>query len=205
MTSDHEPLSRPQEPNSEPHQEPWKRRYDEEFSELLCPQSSSGRLLFVFIALTLRAFHLQSLYNEAYSLNESYIRGALFLGRGGEIRILSAWLKKTCYHIIRELHREQQRTQPLDDYLLDTQVSPIAPESIEAELISLREAFKLLEPEDQLLLNLKITHGLPWKKIREIFKQEDLGDFTEQALRKRKERALIRLRKHYHAMTVFSK
>jgi hypothetical protein len=205
MTSDHEPVSSCQEKRSQSldpelqQEQFWKRfKYDEEFLELLRPQSSSGRLLFAFIARNLRAFHLQSFYNEAYILNESYIRGAILLHDGGEIRILPAWLNKTCYNIIRELQREQTRTQTLDDYMLETQISPIAPESLEVELMLLSKAFEHLELKDQRLLNLKIIHGFSWKKIHEIFKEEGIGNFTEQALRKRKERALIRLRKQYH-------
>jgi hypothetical protein len=53
---------------------------------------------------------------------------------------------------------------------------------------------------DQRLLNLKIVEGRAWSEIRVILREEGYGDYKEFNLRKRKERALIRLRKKYHAL-----
>ena len=103
----------------------WKRINEEieEILELLRPQSPNGHLG------SLRAFHLQSFYSKANILNESYICDAILLHDEGEISSLPAWGKPTCYNIMREfqLMREfqqgQQRPQPLDDYLLELQIS----------------------------------------------------------------------------------
>jgi hypothetical protein len=175
-------------------------KYDEEFSKYLCPRSSSGRLLFAFIARTLWAFHLHKLYSEAHILNEVYIRGAKSINNGTVIHNLLPWIKQTSYFYIRELKREQQKTEPFEDYMSDTLTNPIAPDVIEGDLALLGEAFKQLDRKDQQLLNLKIAQGFSWRQIQETFVAEGTGHFTEQSLRKRKERALIRLRKRFHQL-----
>ena len=177
----------------------WIRiRYDEEFLELLCPKSSSGRLLFAFSARVLTAHHINHLHSEAHVINEAYVRGAILIQKGGEIRDLFPWMKQTVHNIVRELSREHQRTVSFEDY--HEQPTLAIAETIQDNLKTLRFALQMLDPRDQYLLNLKIAQGQSWRAIREAFNQAGLGDISEQTLRKRKERALIRLRKQYHAI-----
>ena len=74
----------------------------------------------------------------------------------------------------------------------------VAAEVIEDDLATMQLAFQLLSKShegDHRLLNLKIVEGLSWSEIRVVLRQEGYGDHDEVKLRKRKERALIRLRK----------
>lgn len=175
-------------------------KFDAEVLELLRSRNSSGRLTFVFVKRELRNFHLDNLYQEAWVLNEAYIRGVKRIATGEVIRNPTAWLKGTAYHIIRELSREHQKLAPLKEDIPDAPQSTISSVDLEDDFTTLRMAFQLLSPQDQRLLNLKIVENRSWKEIRNILRIEGVGDFPETALRKRKERALIRLRKKYHAI-----
>lgn len=179
-------------------------RFDTEFLELQNPESSSGRLLYVFVSRELRRFHLDSNYREAFILNEAYIRAIQRIATGEVIRIPSAWLRSTAFNIIRELSREHQnavsKSTPLEEDSPEAQQPTASPEDLEDDFATLRIAFQMLAPRDQRLLNLKVVEEHSWREIREILKLEWGKDYTEAALRKRKERALIRLRKRYHAI-----
>jgi DNA-directed RNA polymerase specialized sigma24 family protein len=175
-------------------------RFDAEFLELLDSGSSSGRLMFAFVRRELRNFHLDRLYREAFVLNTAYIRGVERIATGEIIQNPSAWLRGTTYRIIRELRREQQKTCPLEEDIPEAQPSTISLEDVKDDFATLRMAFQMLPPQDQRLLHLKIVEERSWREIREILKLEGRGDHTEVTLRKRKERALIRLRKKYHAI-----
>lgn len=84
--------------------------------------------------------------------------------------------------------------------ILDVKQFSVSPEDLEDDLAMLRIAFQMLDSEDQKLLNLKIVEERSWREIREILNLAGGGDCSEPALRKRKERALIRLRKKFHAL-----
>jgi DNA-directed RNA polymerase specialized sigma24 family protein len=175
-------------------------RFDAKFSALLDRESSDGRLIFTFIQRELRRFRLQNYYQDALILNEVYFRGVERIATGEVIRNLPAWVRSTAYNIIRELSREYQKSSPLQEESLDSQQPPVSCSDLEDDFATVRMAFQLLSPEDQRLLNLKIVENHSWKEIRTILKREGAGDLPEATLRKRKERALIRLREKYHAI-----
>lgn len=176
-----------------------QERFDADFKEFLNPKSSTGRLMFAFVGRELRAFRLSSLYRESYVLNEAYIRGRNTIQKGGTIRHSGAWLRGTAFRIIRELSREHQKTVSLQESFLENQ-PVISTEELQSDLATLRMAFQLLPLEDQELLYQKIVEDVSWREIRETLRLRGYGDFSEATLRKRKERALIRLRKKYHTI-----
>lgn len=171
-----------------------------DFFEFQHRDSSSGRLLFAFVKRTLRQFQLEDSYPEAYVLNESFIRGIQRIREGEIIRNSAPWLRKTSYNVIRELKRDQQKTVSFEDYMLEDQTPAVPSEDLEDDLITVRLAFQMLDVEDQNILNLRIVKGLSWSEIQAIFKRDKGEDHPESRLRKRKERALIRLRKKFHAL-----
>jgi DNA-directed RNA polymerase specialized sigma24 family protein len=172
-----------------------------DFLELQNPSSSSGRLMYAFLRRTLRAFHLEKNYREAYILHEALLRGLNQIKKGQLIYNSSGWLRSTAYNIIRELKRDQQKTVSLEDHHpTEVEHPAVSSKDLEDDLETISLAFQLLTPMDQRLLNLKIVEGRAWSEIRVILREEGYGDYKEFNLRKRKERALIRLRKKYHAL-----
>jgi DNA-directed RNA polymerase specialized sigma24 family protein len=176
-------------------------KFEKDFLELQNPRSSTGRLMYVFVRRSLQVFRLSANYREAFVLNEAYIRATKLINEGGAIHNVQAWVRSTTYNIIRELSRERQKSEPLEEHIIATVEQPsVLLEELEDDLETVRIAFGCLDPKDQRLLNLKIVEGLSWREIREVLRLEGWRDLTEEALRKRKERALIRLRKKFHAL-----
>jgi DNA-directed RNA polymerase specialized sigma24 family protein len=178
-----------------------RSKFDADFKELLDLKSSTGRLMFAFVRRELKAFHLDKLYREAYVLNEAYVRAIATISKGIIIRDSSAWLRGTMFRIVRELSREHQKTVSLEENLLENR-SIVSPEELQNELARLIWAFQFLPPKDQELLHMKVVENLSWQEIREAWRMKGHGDYLEATLRKRKERALIRLRKKYHALSL---
>jgi DNA-directed RNA polymerase specialized sigma24 family protein len=176
-----------------------RHRFDQDFLELQDSRSSSGRVMYVFVRSRLRSFGLANAYKEAYILNEAYIRGTRLIDQGNVIHNPTAWLRQTAYNIIRELRRDQKKLAPLEETSLP-EVADTVSEQLEDDLNTLRMAFQMLTAKDQTLLNLKIVDGLSWRQVRETLKASGYGDCAEAVLRKRKERALTRLRKKFHAL-----
>jgi DNA-directed RNA polymerase specialized sigma24 family protein len=175
-----------------------KAEFDTLFVEAINPKTSTGRLIYGFIRRWLRCYQLGYMYTEDYVLNDVYFRGQKFVTSGGTIKNLTAWIKGTAYRVIQELSRDGNKTSSLDDLNLDVR-QPEQEVLHWAELFAaLRVAFSYLSPVEQRLLTLKEVEGLPWAEIRQIMRKEGYGDDSEATWRKRKERALSRLRKAYH-------
>lgn len=97
-----------EESDSETIEATW-RKFEAEFLTLQAPDSSQGKLMYVFLRRTLQNFHLRDNHSEASILNEAYLRAHQLIHAGGRIDTPVAWLRKTAYNIIRELRIEQNR------------------------------------------------------------------------------------------------
>jgi DNA-directed RNA polymerase specialized sigma24 family protein len=181
-----------------------RQKFDSDVLEFQNPRSSTGRLMYAFTRRNLTAHHLASFYTEAFVLNEAYIRGVKLINKGEVIQNPGAWLRSTVFNIIRELSREQKKSVSLDEQTLEQvnawNVSHELEADWEADYRAVFTAFQMLDPPDQRLLNLKIVEIRSWREIREIMRVEGHGDHSEVNLRKKKERALIKLRKKYHSI-----
>jgi DNA-directed RNA polymerase specialized sigma24 family protein len=120
------------------------------------------------------------------------------------IRNPPAWLRGTIRHIIRELSRSHKKHDSsigdIADYEIAAEPSPSLEEDLHEDLSILQRMLLDLPFLDQRLLTLKVVEELSWREIRTVLRLEGHGDLPEQILRKRKERALIKLRKKYHAV-----
>lgn len=174
--------------------------FNNEFLSLISPQSSTGRMFYVFVRNLLRSYRLNDSYCEAYVLNEAYVRGIQYIEKGGDIYNLSAWLKATSHNIIRELSRQLRKLDSLDDSMLESLPSEMTEGFREDDLSTLKLAFQMLDSKEQKLINLRVVEGRSWKDIRDILRVDGEGDHTEQTLRKRKERIMVKLRNQFHAI-----
>jgi hypothetical protein len=169
------------------------------YLEVISPKTSTGRLIYAFIRRHLRNFKLSGSYSEDYILNEVYFRAREFILKGGIIINLSPWIKGTGYRVIQELARQSNTADSLDN--LTTEVADkedTTPEDWAEHFAALREAMTQLSPMDIRLLTLKVVKRNSWADIRSVMRIEGHGDAPESTWRKRKERALTRLRKRYH-------
>lgn len=179
------------------------RLFEIEFIELLNPYSPSSRSLFSFIRAKLKQFRLFSYYTEAYIINEAYIRA--FDAVTIQNKIISsplAWIRTTSYNLIRELNRSACRDRSKEESFLDLLIVSqssqyVSEDEISNDIENIRIAFKELEPEEKRLLYLKVVKGLSWQEINNLMTD---SNSSETVLRKRKQRALKRLRHIFHAV-----
>lgn len=109
---------------------------------------------------------------------------------------LVAYLKKIAFNIAREQRRQTVRCSSLNEEIC----SKAYPGSVDIsdELNRVTTAMSQLDDQEKLLLHLRIIEQKSWKDICELWKQEYSEDVSITVLRKRKQRALVRLRHLYH-------
>lgn len=180
-----------------------KTSLDAGFQEILARDSATGLTLWVSVERSLNQFHLTGSYSEVYVINEVYLRALKFIDQGGAIDNLIAWCRATSYNHIRELSRRHQRerlrhspTEIFDQ--VQAQPDLISNDEIKEDYEVIRRAFDRLSPADQQLISLHIIANLSWREIHDCLVAQGQPDRSEAALRKAKERAIRRLRDHYH-------
>jgi DNA-directed RNA polymerase specialized sigma24 family protein len=128
-----------------------------------------------------------------------FLRASKLISEGGVIINLSPWIKRTSYYVIRELGRKHNIVASLDGLDLEIRAhEEVEIEDFTKEINALKQALSLIPSIDERLLNLKVVEGKSWAEIASIMRIEGHGDAPEATWRKRKERALTRLRKTYH-------
>ncbi|MDZ8262744.1 sigma-70 family RNA polymerase sigma factor [Nostoc sp. ChiQUE01b] len=125
------------------------------------------------------------------------------MAKGEQIEKPLAWIRATAYNIIREQSRELRRFSQFDESMIESHVncSPTVSEEIEEELFKrVKLAFEKLEPEEKEILILKEVKDFSWNEIKLRLVLQGKEVTNEATLRKRKERALKRLRSIYHSL-----
>jgi DNA-directed RNA polymerase specialized sigma24 family protein len=167
------------------------------YIEITDPKTSTGRIIYGFVRRDLRRFRMD--YPENFVLNEVFLRANRVISQGDTISNLSGWIKGASFRVILEMNRKRGVVTSLDS--LDIEIK--APEDVEIEdfdkeITALKQAILQLPAMDGRLLHLKVVEGRSWAEISSILRVEGYGNVSEAAWRKRKERALTRLRKLYH-------
>jgi DNA-directed RNA polymerase specialized sigma24 family protein len=154
-----------------------------------------GALLHAFIRRTLINYRLIAIYCERDILNETFIRGSNTIRQGKKIVNLQPWIRGTCLNVIREISRREQQTESYEDYEpADPSPSTLDLMAFDEELTILQQKLQNIHPIDQIILDLKVVKGYSWDKVSQMLETEGFGSFTVGSLRKRKERAMKRLR-----------
>lgn len=173
------------------------------FLTVLRPNDPQGIAVYAAINRSLFQFHLQGLYDPAYILHEVYLRAleSIWIKQQCIYRPIP-WIKGAGYNIVRELSRQEGKTESLEDNQDWDYESQRYPESefkpnVEYALITL--AYQRLTPEDRRILKLCLVDELSYQEIRAIY-AADGCDISSVALRKQKSRALKRLRDVYHSL-----
>jgi RNA polymerase sigma factor (sigma-70 family) len=116
-------------------------------------------------------------------------------GTPESIRSLEAWLRTVIWNYLLELQRREKLSLKvilLDEYP-DLKINRLD----YAEKIEIREKLKKLSHEDCRILELRFFEGLPFQEIAVRLQSEGFPKYTEEALRKKKQRALEKLRLIY--------
>lgn len=174
-----------------------ERKFVMGFLEAVDPKCDGSPLL-AFIQRSLRQFHLDSLYDEDSVLHEVFLRGLKSVRNGKDIDNMQPWIKGAALNVIRELSRQEKKTVSLDIQNFDFLESASVPslDSYESDFWLVRRALDFLLPEDQEILRLVFLENLSYQEIQKHLLGEG-RDISMSSLRKRKERALKRLRETY--------
>lgn len=181
----------------------WKR-FQACFLELIKPSHPEGITIYAFISRILSQFHLTSLYDPAYVLHETYLRAFDYIcgNKNGRIHSPTPWIKATAVNVVRELSRRERKTDSTEDVKgwEQLEAQPSATDfNVSHEITLIMLAFQRLPVEDQRILRLVLMEDRPYREIQQMYGSEG-DDISEATLRKKKERALKRLRDIYHAM-----
>lgn len=181
-----------------------KEEFDAVVTSILEKKSSESYSFINFLNRTLWQFKLGSTYSAPDIFSEAYVRGIRKIEEGVEIKIPAAWLRATCYNIIREFSREEKRKRLSREHILTEpqEIDKTAVEMMEPHLHSVWYAFKAISDEDKRLLLLRIVDNMSWQEISEVLSKDfPYTKKTTSSLRTAGSRALRRLRRKYHEIT----
>lgn len=192
-----------------PSQPPPEDVLDFALEEILGRGNPYSYSVLTTIERMLRQFRLSTRVDACDVLIEAYLRGKKQTQAGVRIENPHAWLKGTCFHIIRERKRKL-KDHPTDPQILDCLVESsmedcdVDRQAIADDIDSLHKAMKQLrreEPEGANLLYLRLAEGLSWREIRDRLVDEQ-GETTpsEVTLRQRASRAKKVLRQIFHSV-----
>jgi DNA-directed RNA polymerase specialized sigma24 family protein len=175
--------------------------------DFLLRGSSFAHSLSTFVQARLRQFHLSGSLEVSDIVLDAYLRGKCSQAKGDKIEQPKAWLKTTCFHIIREHSRKQKRECLSPPDLMEffhqlTDGSQVGEAILEDKLSAAMRALHILrsrDPEAAELLVLRIYEGLSWEAIHQRFVQEGRNYVPSiAALRQQGCRINKKLRSIYH-------
>ena len=172
------------------------------FEEIINRESDSGSSIFPFIRGKLSQYKLWPRYDEVAILQEVWLRTLEKILEGRTITNHYAWIRSVAFRYIQELSRKHLRNFDVDSSLMEafTPVETVDEDFLTDEMLKVRRAFDRLSPEEQLLLSLRSIQDLSWPEIQQTWIAQGHDEVSLPALRKRKERALSRLRQIYHEL-----
>lgn len=175
-----------------------RQRFDTAIRALLDSENPDVRSVFVYIQRLLFQFRLSQSYQAKDIIVEVYARGIKRIEMGEDIQIPLAWVRRAIYNVIRELRREFDRVKDYDLNLIPSPEQDLLSSMMLCDdLKALRIALKLLNSDEQILLNLRVVEGLAWRDVGKALVLAGDSEQTEGRLRQRGYRALTKLRNLY--------
>jgi DNA-directed RNA polymerase specialized sigma24 family protein len=183
-----------------------RRRLDAVFQDLFVKEkeetkkeNEEAKKLFAYLQRILYQFGIYKAYQPKDILAEVYARAVRFIERGGEIRLPLPWIRRTAYHIVRELKREMVRVADPD---LEREPVWQGENSITGLMFredwkAMQNAFEKLEVSEQNLLRCRVIRGLKWSEVNDCLVEFGEPRQSEHVLRQRGCRVLKKLRKIY--------
>lgn len=152
-------------------------------------KDQQGFHLLVFFEQRIRDFHVTQHITAEDVASEAIFRGMIHIYKKAEpIRYPAAWLCKTGFNIIREVHRKHHREHALADRPTEVAIAPPDPEPTFTEQHALlRQALAQLSARDRQMLTLRHVNDWSWQQVARA-----VGS-TEATARQRGHRAKRRL------------
>lgn len=173
-----------------------KQRFNVALEILFTDQTEEARALWTFVEHKLWQFRLRGTYEDKDVLIEAYSVAMKRIAAGEMIEKPFPWLRTTCFNIVRELRRKQDRIeQPKLDPTDLTPSNEVISEMIFSEDVkAIRLGWQKLTPKEQDLLREKYIKGRSWQQIVESLS----GQRTDaNTIRQKGHRARQRLKQFY--------
>lgn len=173
------------------------------FAEILADKNNA---IFVACSFGLRQHNLTRTYDEAFVINEAYLRICKAIANNKTIANYPGWIRLTCRHVIKELSRAAQKKSKLNRELSpETVPTPEADDAFETEEVApehlrMRKALATLPPLDRAILQFKIVKGMRWEAAAQALVKAGYPEMSPNQLSQRKGRALKKLEKAYEAV-----
>lgn len=176
-----------------------RKHFDQAVQALFDSSNPESITFCASITRLLRQYRLSGTYDAKEVISEAYARSVISIESGTLIRTPLAWLRRTCFNVIREFKRKQAR---LDKPKIDGEAYSLGSSVIEKILLredlkAIRLATEKLNLEDQEILQARIFRELSWQEIGERLYDADELPIKPGTARQRGSRALIRLRQNY--------
>lgn len=191
-------------------------RLNHTIASILDPNDSRAFSFKANIKNRIRQYNLTSHLDANEVINEAYGRAITAIELGKEIEYWQAWLKATCFNIVREQSRDRKRHPSVDPqssvitnlpfnqigHLFERSEEEFRIQEAQKRTVCLTRAieeYTKIEPELAYLLQLKLVNQWSWQHIKEHLVQQSSEEVPSvSTLRKRASRAKTKLRRLYH-------
>lgn len=176
-----------------------RRQFEQAIESLFSVDNPDSRIFCASIKRQLNQFKLGRTYDVKEVIAEAYTRGIQQIESGKCIDNPLGWLRVTCINVIRELKRQQHKSDnPKFDQLPWTDGGIVYSDAmVQEDHLAIQTAARQLNSEDQLLLELRVIRGLSWKEVGDCLVDADGQHLKEGTARQRGARILEKLRLLY--------
>lgn len=178
-----------------------KKKFDQAVQALFDSKNPDARTFLSTIQRLLNQHRLSGTYEVKEIISEGYAIGVKHIQSGKLIQIPLAWLRVTCFNVIRDFKRKQnQADKPKFDREPWTVGDEMFSELVfQEDLQAIYLAVEQLSLQERKILHQRIFHKLTWQQIGESMSDEG-SPLSSGAARQRGFRALERLRRNYDSI-----
>ncbi|MBW4652085.1 MAG: sigma-70 family RNA polymerase sigma factor [Kaiparowitsia implicata GSE-PSE-MK54-09C] len=173
-----------------------RRKFDVAVQALFDGQNPDARSFFASITNRLRQFRLLDTYEVREIIAEAYARGVKYIDAGHGIDIPVAWLRRTCFNVIFEFRRKQDKLEHprINDEPVDDAFSELI---FDEDIRAIRIALTQLSDEERTILCNRVLKRQAWQEIGQAMSTQDGTALSANAARQRGYRVLQKLRHLY--------
>lgn len=176
-----------------------KHKFSTAVQKLFEQQNPETRSLWASVERMLWQFRLRGTYEVRDVMSEAYAVGIRQIEEGAIIEKPLPWLRGTCFNIIRDLRRQQDKAE---NPKLDSEGCTPSDEAwshlvLTEDIKVIRLALQELSLEEQALLRAKYIEDQSWQQISETLPDSEERRLSANATRQRGHRALKKLRQAY--------
>jgi len=176
-----------------------KNQFNGVIEQLFEQQNSEARPFWTSVERMLWQYRLRTAYEVKDVVIEAYAVGIKQIEKGLIIENPIAWIRGTCFNIIRDLRRKQDKAE---NPKLDSEGCTPSDEAwshliLTEDIKVIHLALQELSLEEQELLRAKYIEDQSWQQISETLLHSEERCLNANAARQRGHRALQKLRQAY--------